>query len=194
MKKNTDILEQKAQLRSFSRSKRAGLDTKRLGKKIVHKIKELDLYKDSYNILIYYPFGSELDIKGFLNDETKNRFLPRVYKNEMQSCRYKGEENLIINKWGIKEPSNICETIDPKCLDLIILPALMVDKKGYRLGYGAGFYDRFCNNLNSSCKKLVAVPNTLLIENLPVNDWDVPCDLVVTEEQIIKFRKRKNVD
>ena len=46
-----------------------------------------------------------------------------------------------ISNFGIKEPCS--EPVAPDILDLIIVPALMVDKNGYRLGYGGGFYDRF---------------------------------------------------
>ena len=65
-------------------------------------------------------------------------------------------------------------------MDFIIVPALAADRKNYRLGYGGGFYDRFLK-LVPNAVKIVPVHEMFVIEELPVEDFDVPVDLIVTD-------------
>ncbi len=54
------------------------------------------------------------------------------------------------NDWSIPEPTN-GTIVRPEVLDVVIVPLLISDKKGYRVGYGKGFYDRFLSQCNKSC-------------------------------------------
>ena len=64
-------------------------------------------------------------------------------------------------------------------IDLVVVPALCCDKKNYRLGYGGGFYDRF---LNDFCGiKIVCLPKKLLVDTVYPEEFDIPVDLVITE-------------
>lgn len=64
--------------------------------------------------------------------------------------------------------------------DLIIVPALAVDKKGYRLGYGKGFYDRFL--ARQTAPTLVPIFSNHLFEELPIEAHDLPIQYVITEQ------------
>ena len=80
------------------------------------------------------------------------------------------------SKFNIMEPCS--EPIEPELLDIIIVPALMADKNGYRLGYGGGFYDRFLP-LCKNAFKIVVVPKELFIAKLPHDEFDVKVDKVL---------------
>lgn len=85
------------------------------------------------------------------------------------------------NSGGFLQPPESAVLLHPGELDLIVVPALGVTNSGYRLGYGAGFYDQqlpeFCPPATSLC---VAFAEQLLSE-LPLESHDVPCDLVLTD-------------
>ena len=68
--------------------------------------------------------------------------------------------------------------------DLVIVPALAVDKKNYRLGYGKGFYDRFLEvnkNIKPSLKTIVCIPKSLIVETIFPNEHDIPVDIIITD-------------
>lgn len=186
MKPNQEKLN-KSELRAFAKSKRSSLSINKISQLIIKNIKSLSVYENSKNILSFYPFNSEIDLREFFIDQSKYWYLPRVdnfFKN-LEIKKYKYNDTLVINKWGVSEPEESLDNLDPGLIELVFLPALMSDKNGYRLGYGAGFYDRFLPLLKSNCIKIIPVPDDLLIENLPYDSWDIPADYVITEKQII---------
>ena len=80
----------------------------------------------------------------------KRLFLPRVEKEEtgiMCAVRYfgKGQTPGSDSRWGIFEPDGTA--VDPEILDCVLVPGVAFDGRGFRLGYGKGFYDRFLPQL-----------------------------------------------
>lgn len=83
------------------------------------------------------------------------------------------------NKWGVFEPIE-GRAFDEQEIDLIIIPLLVADKKGNRVGYGKGFYDRFLRSCRIDVIK-VGISYFEPIETISdVSDWDVPLDMLVT--------------
>ena len=98
------------------------------------------------------------------------------------------EHDLVENKWGILEPSQENRReVQPEEIDLIIIPLLVFDKQGNRVGYGKGFYDRFLKKCNPKTLKVgfcLEEPMEL-IEDL--NEFDVKMDNCITPFGIWKF-------
>ncbi|MCP9199416.1 5-formyltetrahydrofolate cyclo-ligase [Gramella sp. GC03-9] len=90
------------------------------------------------------------------------------------------------NRWNIPEPQDGIE-IDTKKLDVVFVPLLAFDKKGHRVGYGKGFYDKFLSN----CKPGIVKIGLSFFE--PVNEIkeifssDVPLDYCITPQKIYEF-------
>ncbi|MFA6989220.1 MAG: 5-formyltetrahydrofolate cyclo-ligase [Candidatus Gastranaerophilaceae bacterium] len=160
-----------------------------ISQEICKNISCWELFQKSKNIFAYYPFKNELDLKALFELKNKNWYLPRVMDDSINLSfhDYKSGDLLFANKWGILEPSKSLSKIDFSIVDMILIPALMVDKKGHRLGYGAGFYDKFLIKLPPKCIKVVPVIQDLFVENLPADNWDVPVDYVITQEKILKI-------
>jgi len=91
-----------------------------------------------------------------------------------------------INEWGIPEPVNGNE-IKPEEFDYVFVPLLAINKTGYRVGYGKGFYDRFLSRCgeNTVFIGLNYFDDLLHIED--INEDDVPVHFVVTPNKIIEF-------
>lgn len=169
-------MDNKTSLRISAKSIRKTLDITELSRIAVVKIRKLDIYKQAKNVLIFYPMKFEINLLGLLNDD-KNFYLPRVCGENLSICPFKLGDELIKSDFNVCEPCS--NPIDPKLLDLIIVPALMADKNGYRLGYGGGFYDRFLEK-NSKIPTLLPIAKELLVDVLPHEDFDIKIDYVLT--------------
>lgn len=102
------------------------------------------LFYDKDTFFVYYSYSSEADtralIEGLLSDG-KRVFLPRVEGERMVAVEYFGNRGgLVENRFGIPEPQGEEYTGD---IQVCIAPLLAVNEKGYRLGYGGGYYDRY---------------------------------------------------
>lgn len=139
------------------------------------RVQQSSLYKNSKNILIFYPLKYEFNFLELLNDD-KNFFLPKVCGEKLQICPYKKEDILIKSGLNICEPCT--NPINPNQINLAIVPALMADKNGFRLGYGGGFYDRFLAE-NPNIKTITVVFKELFVESLPHEEFDVKIDEII---------------
>jgi 5-formyltetrahydrofolate cyclo-ligase len=180
----TANIKNKSELRKQALKIRAEADISDISFKISNLLIGHDFYKDSKNILAYYPFGSEIDLRKCFEDNSKNWFLPRVNGKNLDIYKYTTGDKLEKSPYRVFEPFNTAKTTNPEIIDLAVIPALMVDLMGYRLGYGAGFYDRFISNLRKDCAKIVPVIDRLVVKELPADKWDIPADCVVTEKKI----------
>lgn len=71
----------------------------------------------------------------------------------MENYYFEGLHQLQTNRWGIPEPQEGVPTPTEK-IDLVLIPLLIFDLSGHRVGYGKGFYDRFLTSVRSDCKKV----------------------------------------
>ncbi len=133
----------------------------------------------------------ELDTTSLINmlqTQGKTIVLPVVLSFEdpprMEHRCYDTETNLKTNRWGIKEPVHGA-LVDPVQLDAVIVPALGVDFRGYRLGYGKGFYDAFLARCN--CPFICPLPSDGLLDAMPALPHDIPVDIIVTEKEVMRL-------
>jgi len=90
------------------------------------------------------------------------------------------------NEFGITEPVGN-QVIPPHELDLILIPLLAIDKKGHRVGYGKGYYDRYLKQCRQDCLK-VGLSYFEPVENIDdAAEFDVPLNLCITPERIYVF-------
>ena len=170
----------KSELRKILIEKRRTIDTNSLSKVICEKITKLEVYKSAKTIFAYYPLPYEVDISVLFKDKTKNWFLPKVSGEDMEFYRYTLGDKLVKGKFGVYEP--VSDNISDLLPDLIIVPALSVDKNNYRLGYGKGFYDRFLAKYEKK-QPLTLTPifSELVVCSLPVDNFDKKIDIIITD-------------
>jgi 5-formyltetrahydrofolate cyclo-ligase len=90
--------------------------------------------------------------------------------------------------WGIREPKAEAPQVDP---DILIVPLAAFDRHGNRIGHGAGYYDMTISRLRA-LKPVVAIGIAYAmqeVDEVPVTSRDAPLDLVLTERDVINFRK-----
>ncbi len=100
-------------------------------------------------------------------------------------CLLEADTPLEVTSFGILEPaSNAKHLITPNSDALVLVPGVAFSRDGYRLGYGAGYYDRFL--AQHSGVKVGLVFECCLAERLPVEAHDIPVDWVITEKGVTR--------
>lgn len=179
-------MESKTSLRKQAKLLRDSLDTvyiTDISNKIVNNITLWDRYKESKNVMLFYPIKSEISLLGLLSDKTKSFYFPSVVGNDIFPVQYFEKKGFKNGDFNIKEPVGL-RIDDFSVIDLIFAPALAVDKNGYRLGYGKGYYDRFFEHISLNVVKAVPVFSKLFLENIPYETYDKTVDYVITEDSI----------
>jgi len=90
-------------------------------------------------------------------------------------------------QWGIREPKPDAPEVEP---DILLVPLLAFDRKGFRIGYGAGYYDMTIRRLRG-LKSVTAVGIAFAaqeVPNIPTTERDERLDLVLTEREVIDLR------
>lgn len=167
-------MQKKTDLRIKAKSIRKELDIKDISHKLCEIVKNTEEFKNAKNVMIFYPLKDEINLLELLTED-KNFYLPKMNGLKLNVCPYKKGDKLEIKTFGVKEPKTA--PVSAKILDLIIVPALMVDKNNYRLGYGKGFYDRLITHTNA--KTIVCLPKELSIDELPTEPHDKKVDIVI---------------
>lgn len=113
--------------------------------------------------------------------------VPRVGANDdLENIYFEGLHQIETNRWGIPEPKQGVPTPIEK-IDLVIVPSLVIDTKGHRVGYGRGFYDRLLKRCRTDCQKL-GFTFFDTVEAIPdVNENDVRLDRCITPMGAFNF-------
>ena len=121
-----------------------------------------------------------------LLDMGKRICLPRIISDfGMELREYSPNCPMARTSFGILEPTIDCPLVAKNQVDLVIVPALCYDRKGFRLGYGAGHYDRWLSDYTGHtvgmCREIS------LQDEVPVEAHDKPVQIVVTENEVLTF-------
>ena len=191
------IFNEKKILRKEILTKRKNIDIvekEKMDRKICDKFYESKYYRDAKNIFIYISYDSEINTKEIINKaliDNKKIYVPRTeFKTRlMDAVEIISLDNLIESEYGILEPSIEESHIEPNELDLIVVPGVAFDRNGGRIGYGAGFYDRYFKKINKDnikkIQKLALAYDFQILENIPMNEHDVPIRYIITEKEFI---------
>lgn len=158
---------------------------------IQQRVTTLPNFKSAKVIGAYYPKGSEVNTQNILSkvlEGQKILALPAIVRDKIFFYKISNmkdlTDQLILSKYGIKEPSpSPTELIDD--IDVIIVPGIAFDRNGYRLGYGRGYYDRYLQNKKCVFSLGLAFEIQLLDNDLPREHFDQKVNAVVTEEKIM---------
>lgn len=168
----------KAELRKEAKQIRSSLEMKKISEKIINNIRPTEIYQVAQNIMIFYPLKDEINLLPLLKDD-KKFYLPKVRGEELIVCPYKEGDKLAVSEFNTQEP--LTEAVSPDILDIIFVPALMVDKAFHRLGYGRGFYDRFLSRIDLRAIKIVPIPSLLIKDEIPFDEFDAQFDIILDE-------------
>ena len=181
----------KKDLRKLLRKKRRNIpkDIKAIhDKTISEKIINTDYFEKAEQVLVFASTDEEFDTRYIIERcrlEHKRVFYPRCLdkKGNMQFFKVDCAGDLEIGTMGLLEPKKTCKPYKPNENDIVIVPALSVDKNHYRIGYGGGYYDRFLKNFNGV--SICPCYSEMYSENLPADEYDIKVSIIATEKEVL---------
>lgn len=142
------------------------------------------VFANARNIGGFIPMLGEVDVMLLFThaaEKGASLWLPRLLADGRFEFAAYAEGSLVKGPRGVMQPAPEAAVIPLARLDLVLVPALAFDRSGYRLGMGAGFYDKTLAEQKSCPKTLGVAFGAQLVDTLPRDVWDVPVNAVVTE-------------
>jgi 5-formyltetrahydrofolate cyclo-ligase len=139
-------------------------------------------------VLVFSSFGSEVPtavIVERLLGMGRRVAMPRVAGGRIEARTYEAGDPLERAAYGALEPVG-GRALRPEELDVVVVPGLAFDRRGYRVGYGGGFFDRFLPRTRPDAFRVGICFHLQLVEEVPHGPGDVPVDAVVTEREVIR--------
>lgn len=160
--------------------------------KVFENLINTPMYKNSNNLFTYLNFRNEIQTDMIINhalSDNKKIYIPLCNTSikELILCKFKDWNDLKPNYMGILEPVNeSIQIANRKQVDMAIVPGAVFDRHGNRIGYGAGYYDRFFSSLKNDICKIALCYSFQIVEFVSPSPHDVPMDYIITENEIIK--------
>ena len=157
---------------------------------ITQKLLATSEYAEATTVLTYVSVSSEVSTRMFIEcalRDGKTVAVPRCMPgHRLEFVVITSLDQLVAAPFNLLEPSKDLSALTESQMSntICIVPALLVDTKGYRLGYGAGFYDRFLSTYSGK-KICLAYQQNLSKTMLPHTAFDVPVDMVITELDVL---------
>jgi 5-formyltetrahydrofolate cyclo-ligase len=140
---------------------------------------------------LYAPIQQEVDTSEVLKRllaSSRTALYPVVNGDMLEFRRVDSSDRLRAGAFGILEPDDSCEVVDPAGAGLIIVPGIAFDTSGKRIGYGKGFYDRALHHLEGEGKLVGFCYDCQLVEAITEEPHDVTMDMIITEKRVIRPR------
>lgn len=195
-----NIDEEKKKIRKEIKRRRRELSSKTLSAidkslpEFISAIGDAELVKTLKNakrIALYRAFDGEVPVDSlarFFMSKGISCCFPRISDSGMVfcDCQSLDDSEFEVSSLGIKEPVAAKAPVDPKDIDVVVLPALAYNEEGTRLGAGGGYYDRFIGGIGSKRPYLLGICYEFQIcSDVPSDGHDISADFiaVIPEEE-----------
>ncbi len=160
---------------------------KQWDEKILTRLRASITYRHSKDILLYASTPDEVDTEQIfdlaIKDGKRVAFPCCNPETNTMTYRYITDRSQLTGRYfDIPEPSPECEECVPNNFTLCIVPGLVFDKDGYRIGYGKGYYDRFLSGFGGVSIGLVY--SALLLPKVPKGRFDRHVDVLISEKGV----------
>lgn len=148
---------------------------------------QLPHYKLAKSIALYFPTRNEVDTSRIFKNATqsgKKVYYPRVDEFFLSFHEVDSTESLKSGSFGIPEPNENSPSILTENLDLVIVPGLVFNLAGERIGYGKGYYDRSTKLINRQ-KRIALAYSFQVQDSIPVSKFDIGMGYLITELGIV---------
>lgn len=166
-------------------------------KTITDELINMEAFQKAKVIMCYLSFGNEVNTRPIINEclrQGKQILVPLIIKNTDGTTHMEASELIDPDKdleprtLGILEPKeSTIRIMEPKIIDLVVIPGLAFDRQGNRLGYGAGYYDYFLKRLRPDCHKIAITFSIQIVEQIPTEEHDLPITNILTEKGLNQF-------
>jgi 5-formyltetrahydrofolate cyclo-ligase len=188
-----EVRRRKRQMRAEGSARRAEQpNAEALSRAIFQQLVALPEYARAQTLMLYLDVRSEVRTRWFVPaawQEGKRVVVPYCEGGEIELFRLDHLDELAPGIMEVLEPppelrGRADRKIDPSGLDMIVVPGLAFDRRGGRLGYGMGYYDRLLHQIRNNAKKVAVCFECQLVPEVPLLPHDIRMDMVVTENAV----------
>lgn len=194
----------KGELRRQIKAKRQNQpDKEAVSERILSHVLSLPPYEKAKVVLWYLDVRDEVRTRDWLLQKGlklakhagQQIVVPWCEGDQLRLFFLSEPQQLVVGKFGIFEPAmslreNPVWNVLPQTIDLAIIPGVAFDRRGGRLGHGAGYYDRLLADLRPDCLKVGVGYACQLVEEVPCLPHDVLMDVVITEDGKITCKEK----
>lgn len=187
------MAERKAALRRRMRQVRATVPPReraRLASLVEEALFALPEVAAARTLLLFYSFGSEVATRGVAvraMEQGKRVLLPYLEGGVMEAAEVRSGDELVPTGYGPREPARRV-AVEPAEIDVAAVPGLAFDRRGHRLGYGGGHFDRYLDRLEPHTLRVGIGFSAQIVDEVPTGRRDRQVDLVVTDARVIDCR------
>ena len=153
---------------------------------ILHELIELPEFKKAKVVAFYLPVNGEVDTTEMIkwaHEEGKEVCVPVVHEEgHLQFVVYEPLDRMKNGKYNIPEPLGKEERHH---IDLIVVPGVVFDNEGHRIGMGKGYYDKYLKD--KTCVNVGVCFGFQLVEKIPKEPHDIPMNIIVTEHGVTRM-------
>lgn len=167
-------------------------DVRDFSNKIIETIMGLPEFINCKTIMLYLSFNKEVDtypLAKWCLDNGKTVIAPYCIQSKREIIPFKINNlstDLSKSSMGVMEPKHdLLEKVNIENIDLIIVPGVVFDKHCNRIGFGAGYYDRFLPKKAKLTPTIGIAYDYQIIDKVPTGEYDMPLDFIITEKRII---------
>ena len=157
--------------------------------RIVERVLALPEVGAAGTVMAFWSFGSEVQTSALierLQGSGTRLVLPRIVEGELEAVAYAPGDPVAATSFGAMEPVGV-DVVPAEDVDLVIVPGVAFDRRGGRVGYGGGFYDRLFSKTPSVPAVAIAFA-VQLVDEVPQGRSDSRVDVIVTEDEVIRPR------
>ena len=162
--------------------------------KLAQRVVGLDSWRGAETVLAFASLEREVDTNALIEamlDSGKRLALPRVNEDGLALHYVSKDTVLEAGSFAVPEPPEDAPRCEASAVDFALVPALAVDVRGFRIGYGGGYYDRLLPTLTRASTCAVAFDFQLVAE-VPEFPFDVAVDWVVTDVRTLDARTERD--
>ncbi len=184
----------KTQLRKDILKARAGLseaEADRFSRSVFANILKSGLLENKRSIMTYLDFRNEVGTSDLIRYALSGQLMVSIpvcipETKELVAARIFSLDELSAGHYGILEPRpEKIRITDSSTLDIVFTPGAAFDRQGNRIGYGAGYYDKFFKRMGKEVLKVALAYSLQVVDFVPSDAYDIPVDIIVTENEII---------
>ena len=183
------MMDEKTSLRKkvIAQMKALGRDEKlTVEEKLMEELFRSELWAEANTIGITISMDFEWDTRPIIIaawEAGKKIAVPkcRPGNREMDFYEIGSFSHLEVSSFGLEEPSTAnCEHTKKEDIDLMVVPGVAFDRRGYRIGFGGGYYDRYLADFQGASLSLCS--SFQLYDELPAEPYDVPVDRLIVQQ------------
>jgi len=151
------------------------------------------MYQKAKTVAVFITYRSEVNTLPIIQDllqKKKTVAVPRITgKGKMEFFKLTDPDaDLVPGTYGIREPKKGSKRVKVGDIDLMLAPGTVLDDRGYRIGYGGGFYDRYIPKLDDNCPVITLGFELQMVKMVPNESWDQKVNMVITEQRILRIK------